>query len=154
MTFILREANPSDADVLSSIAMRAKAHWAYSADFMAAVAAELRVSSTQLQSSDWLCQVAVQDLCIVGYALVDASKAQQWVLEAMFVLPEVMGLGVGKQLMTWVKTSMRRLQCPELMIPSDPYAEAFYVKMGATKIGETPSDSIVGRMLPLMKLKV
>ena len=39
-----------------------------------------------------------------------------------------------------------------LRIEADPYAEPFYQAMGAMRIGETPSGSIPGRMLPLLHL--
>jgi hypothetical protein len=35
-----------------------------------------------------------------------------------------------------------------------PNAEGFYRKMGAERVGETPSGSIPGRMLPLMQVRV
>jgi hypothetical protein len=34
---------------------------------------------------------------------------------------------------------------------ADPYAESFYAKYGAERIGEAPSGSIPGRFLPRMR---
>ena len=39
-----------------------------------------------------------------------------------------------------------------LHIHSDPFAEGFYLRNGAIRIGETPSGSIPGRLLPLLRL--
>jgi hypothetical protein len=33
---------------------------------------------------------------------------------------------------------------------ADPHAEGFYLAMGAVRLGETPSESVRGRMLPMM----
>jgi SAM-dependent methyltransferase len=41
-----------------------------------------------------------------------------------------------------------------LTIDADPHAEAFYVAMGAARVGESPSGSIPGRMLPRLELSV
>ncbi len=40
-----------------------------------------------------------------------------------------------------------------LRIASDPNAEGFYLKMGARRVGETPSQP-EGRALPLLLLEV
>jgi hypothetical protein len=37
------------------------------------------------------------------------------------------------------------------MIESDPFAEKFHLALGAARIGEAPSGSIAGRMLPRMR---
>ena len=41
-----------------------------------------------------------------------------------------------------------------LLIPSDPFADAFYRRMGAVRIGDAPSDAIPGRRLPLLEFAV
>ncbi|TCT06419.1 hypothetical protein EDC22_1111 [Tepidamorphus gemmatus] len=33
-------------------------------------------------------------------------------------------------------------------VDSDPFAEGFYLAMGAQRVGEAPSGAIAGRMLP------
>ena len=91
MSLTLRAAKPQDAALLSSLAIRAKAHWAYSADFMASVEAELTLSSAQLANPDWLCLVAICRGDIVGSALLDTKIPVRWILDAMFVEPEMMG---------------------------------------------------------------
>lgn len=44
------------------------------------------------------------------------------------------------------------LRLPRIRIHSDPHAEAFYVKMGAVRIGEIESTVFPDRKLPLMEL--
>jgi hypothetical protein len=41
-----------------------------------------------------------------------------------------------------------------LLILSDPFAEAFYARLGAVRIGEGPSDAIPGRLLPLLEYAI
>jgi hypothetical protein len=41
-----------------------------------------------------------------------------------------------------------------IRIEGDPFAEGFYLTMGAIRVGETPSRSIPGRSLPLLSVDV
>ena len=41
-----------------------------------------------------------------------------------------------------------------LTIAADPNAVGFYQRAGAREVGEVPSDSIAGRVLPLLVLAV
>lgn len=45
----------------------------------------------------------------------------------------------------------RALGLSSLLIDADPNAEGFYLRMGAERVGEVPSGSISGRMLPLLR---
>ncbi len=38
-----------------------------------------------------------------------------------------------------------------LSIQSDPHAEGFYLRLGARRTGEAPSQSIPGRLLPMLE---
>ncbi|GAA0354683.1 hypothetical protein GCM10009092_18710 [Bowmanella denitrificans] len=154
MSFVLRAAKVEEAQSLSVLALRSKAYWAYSADFMAAVADELTLSCQQLLSEQWACQVAEGKDIVLGYALIDKTHAGQWQLDALFVEPQAIGQGVGRALMDWVKQHMAEHNITSLIIQSDPHAEMFYLAMGAKRIGELPSASIAGRMLPLLELAV
>ena len=62
-----------------------------------------------------------------------------------------MGTGVGRALFLHVKERAKTLKVPALEISSDPNAEGFYKRMGATRIGEVRSE-IEGqpRVLPRM----
>ena len=42
----------------------------------------------------------------------------------------------------------RAFGATELYIEADPFAAAFYERMGAVRVGEVPSASIPGRVLP------
>ncbi|EBV1760669.1 N-acetyltransferase, partial [Salmonella enterica subsp. enterica serovar Newport] len=41
-----------------------------------------------------------------------------------------------------------------LLVDADPNAEAFYIRQGAIRIGETPSESLPGRVLPLLLISL
>lgn len=72
----------------------------------------------------------------------------------MFVEPDAIGRGVGRTLFEHTVAQARRLGFTALTIDADPNAEPFYVAMGALRIGATPSGSIPGRELPLLRIEL
>jgi predicted N-acetyltransferase YhbS len=61
-----------------------------------------------------------------------------------------MGRGVGRALLRDAVDRARLAGARTLHIEADPYAEAFYLRFGARRVGEVPSGSLAGRMLPLL----
>jgi GNAT superfamily N-acetyltransferase len=62
-----------------------------------------------------------------------------------------MGAGVGRTLLEAANRLARDAGVRELLIESDPQAEAFYLRQGAERIGRRTSPS-TGRELPLLRL--
>jgi GNAT superfamily N-acetyltransferase len=76
------------------------------------------------------------------------------VLEDLFVEPDAIGTGVGRLLIEHVCRRAAGEGMTSLSIDADPNAEAFYLAMGAVRVGESPSQSIPGRLLPQLRLSV
>ena len=51
----------------------------------------------------------------------------------------------------WAADEARRLGARCMTIEADPFAAAFYERMGAVRIGVAPSGSVPGRKLPLLR---
>jgi predicted N-acetyltransferase YhbS len=68
----------------------------------------------------------------------------------LFVEPHAVGTGVGRALFWAAVSLMRERGGKKLLILSDPHAAEFYRRLGATDIGEAPSDAIPERLLPLL----
>lgn len=75
-------------------------------------------------------------------------------MDGLFVEPDAIGRGVGRRLFEHATAAAASLGFGRLTIDADPNAEPFYVAMGATRIGATPSGSIPGRMLPLLAITI
>ena len=75
-------------------------------------------------------------------------------VELLYVAPEAIGTGVGRQLWEDLIVHAAVDGATRLLIEADPHAEAFYVRMGAVRTGSCPSGSIPGRMLPLLELSL
>ena len=145
----LRPPEPAELPAISALCLRSKAYWGYDASFMAACVDELTLSVEELGSSEIV--VALDDQTIMGMAQIVISGGEAD-LQKLFVDPDHMGKGAGRLLMAWTVTAARDGGAETLLIEADPYAEAFYERHGAKRVGEIASGSISGRVLPLMRL--
>lgn len=145
----LRKPEVNELGVLSDLIMRSKAVHGYDASFMAACREELTLTPEKVARGPTV--VAELGGTPAGVAQL-LSYDGEWHLELLFIDPKHMGQGIGRRLMAWAVEEARCLGVKELHIEADPDAEAFYLKMGAVRQGEAPSQSIPGRSLPLLVL--
>ncbi|GGX76417.1 GNAT family N-acetyltransferase [Streptomyces minutiscleroticus] len=146
---LIRDARPDEADDLTELALRSKAHWGYDEDFMAACRDELTVHPSEVEVRRTA--LAEQDGRVLGFTTVD-GKPPEGAVGMMFVDPVAIGQGVGRKLFEHALDTARNAGFTRLTIDADPNAEPFYRAMGAVRIGATPSGSIAGRMLPLLSV--
>jgi N-acetylglutamate synthase-like GNAT family acetyltransferase len=148
---MIRRARREDANELSQLSFHSKAFWGYSDEFMEACRDDLTVSPQYIESSP----VYVADINgkIVGfYGLVCSESEAE--LRDLFVEPEMIGKGIGKQLWEHMMKTARELQVQKVFIHSDPHAEGFYKAMGAKRIGEVISSVFPNRKLPLLEVEI
>ena len=144
----INRANPSDAETLSAIARAAKAHWGYPPHWMERWREQLTIMPEFIVANETF--AATIDGQIVGFhALLETAENLR--LEHLWVLPERIGQGIGRNLFTHAveRATLRGARC--LAIEADPNAEPFYLHLGAVRIGATTSE-IDGhrRELPLL----
>lgn len=143
----IRRALPSEAAALSALALRSKALWGYSPDFLEACRENLTLTEDEIAGTPVF--VLVEDGRLLGfYGL--AVEGDRVELAYLFVEPSAARTGVGGRLWAHALASARSLGCNELWIQSDPNAEGFYLHMGARRTGESESTVLAGRMLPLL----
>ncbi|MGI9265747.1 MAG: GNAT family N-acetyltransferase [Gammaproteobacteria bacterium] len=148
----VRPANGTEACALSALAMRSKAFWGYSPDFMAACRGELTYACSQIESPDYrfsICEVANR---VVGFFAIERQGVDEFELCALFVEPEFIGRGYGRLLMESAKVAAAEFGASYLIIQGDPNAESFYTAAGGVAIGQRESGSVSGRMLPLFRI--
>ncbi len=150
----LRAAKSSEADILTELAIRSKAHWGYSAEFMAACRAELTVTAAKINDPECDYFVCEAVHSIVGFFAIGPALECDRELDALFVEPQCMGLGYGGSLLEYAKEVARARGAKALLIQSDPNAAAFYAAAGAIHIRDTESASIAGRFLPEFKIEL
>ena len=150
----IRPAQPADAAVLTALALRSKAYWGYPADFMSACEVELRVTAEKINSPRMAYYVAMHGDNAAGFAALEFVSGPTAELEALFIEPDLIGRGFGRELMQFAIRVAESQGIKRLLIQSDPRAEDFYLAAGARPVGERESGSIPGRMLPLYELQL
>ncbi|MEM7561621.1 MAG: GNAT family N-acetyltransferase [Pseudomonadota bacterium] len=151
---VIREAVAEDAEVLSRLAIRSKAYWGYSSEFMNACIDELTVTRSYIEHFDFHYQVAVSEETIVGFYALENFSGDEIELGALFVDPDYIGKGVGQALIENAKKHAIDLGARQLNIQGDPNAERFYRAAGAILTGSKASASIPDRYLPTFKISL
>lgn len=152
MSVVIRPARAGEADALTALCVRSKAHWGYNDDFMARAMSELTVQP------DWIAngQVLVADDTglPVGVAAIADEGDGVWEIAVFFVDPGQMGNGIGAAMFRPLIELAKQKGAKRVTILSDPNAEAFYARMGAVRVGEERSSSATGRILPLLEFSL
>lgn len=147
----IRLAREEETGLLSELAMRSKGYWGYDAAFLEACRDELTVSSGRLAAGTvW---VAYRGDEILGFSAL-GGEGDDVELTDLFVDPDHIGQGVGRALWDHTVEEGRRRGIARFRIEADPHAEAWYLRRGSVRVGEVPSGSIPGRMLPLLRYEV
>ncbi len=149
---VIRDAAPEEAGWLTALAIRSKAHWGYSAEFMDACRDELTVDPRRIGRGDFHCVLAESGQSIIGYYALQRLSDDEYELDALFVEPDYIGHGVGRSLIQNAKIRLKQIGTKRLTIQGDPNATAFYIAAGGHQVGERASGSIAGRVLPLFQI--
>lgn len=137
--------------MLSHLALRSKSHWGYPAEFLEACRHELTLSPDFIARAPVF--VLEEGHSIVGfYGLRETTGAIE--LLYLFVAPEAINRGHGKMLWKHAVHLAAGLGHSKVQIESDPHAEAFYLAMGACRIGLTTSSVQANRTLPVLEFSL
>ena len=143
----MRKALVEEAHKLSNIAIKSKAHWNYSKEFIRECLEDLTINKKYIEDNHVYVLESNGD--IAGFFTFVRGKNDS--LDFLYVHPDFLGKGFGKVLWDNAIEKAREIGIESFIIDSDPNAESFYKKMGAELIGETPSTVFKNRTLPLMK---
>ena len=112
---------------------------------------ELTWSAAEVDGAQMDFRVGVTASGVAGFYALDFAGDEPE-LEALFVEPDRIGQGIGRDLMTHAKKTAGASGADSLVIQGDPNATAFYRAAGASQFGERESASIAGRALPLFRI--
>jgi GNAT superfamily N-acetyltransferase len=154
---VIRPARAGEAQILTELCIRAKAHWGYDAAFMVAAARLLRIREGEIGAGRVLAASPNGDPAAppCGVAAIVPLRQPHWFeLSHLFVLPEDFRLGIGRTLFHSAVALARDKGATHISILSDPNAAAFYEKLGARRCGEAQSGVERTRMLPLFEFAI
>lgn len=144
----LRPARPDEAGALTGIALAAKQHWGYDQAFMDAVRDELTFTAETIAQRHFV--VAELKGEVIGFHSI-GGEPPNGELEDVWAKPSQIGTGLGAILWHHAMATAAALGHEHLGIDAEPFAEGFYLKMGAERVGEVASGSIPGRVLPKLR---
>ena len=150
----VRPARAEEAGRLTEICRRAKAHWGYDEAFMAASREALTITPEMIARGRVLAAEHANGE-VIGVATAEPlAPTGTFDLGHMFVDPGAMGTGAGRKLFEAIVALITAEGAQKLVILADPHAEEFYLRVGAKRVGDAPSDSIPGRRLPLLEFEI
>ena len=149
---LIRRASPEDAEQLTHITVASKRHWGYPETWIQLWLPELTFSPEYVSQNEvWM--AVVEDRLVAYYSFKQDGEGL-W-LDNLWVLPEHMGQGLGKQLFQHALERSRLRGESILKIEADPNAQGFYEKMGTQKVSEHQYE-LDGqlRVLPVMEINL
>ena len=151
MRIEIRRAIPEDADTLTEIAHAAKRHWNYPESWIQQWQADLTITREFIRTHEVFAATINGEIVGCCALVLKDSLAE---IEHMWIRPEQMGTGVGRALFEHARTRAVERGANVLELSADPYAEGFYARMGAKRIGEIPAEMDgERRMLPRMRIE-
>ena len=120
-------ANPSDATMLTKIALESKAHWGYTAAQLDSWREDLTILPETFDS--WRGSKFMSENEIAGFYLLNRVNARTCHLEFLFVRPKFIGKNIGKQLIVHAIASCSANSCEVLNVLSDPMLNPFMQNM-------------------------
>ncbi len=146
---IIRPALIEELPALSDLCLRSKGMWDYDPDFLEGCRAPLTIHPVNLETDHVM--VAEAETRILGVVQL-SILGEEAELDKLFIDPEAAGMGVGGALLDWALDKARASGAKSLTLASDPFAQNFYEKYGARKIGTVPSEVDPDRTLPHMQI--
>lgn len=148
----IRCATSEDSLALTEIALAAKRVWGYPESLIEIWRRDLTITPDFIRKNEVYAAIE-QDRPVGFYALIFSADKTE--LDHLWVLPELIGKGLGRQLLEHAIGRVAANGGRNLEIVSDPNAVGFYLKAGAKRIGEFISETVGGeRRLPRLKIEI
>jgi len=147
----IKQAVINDNEILTEITKKSKAYWGYSEEQILKWNNNLTISAAYIETNCVF--TLVNGNKIIGYYSYIIKEEKNVILDNLFILPEYIGKGFGKYLMTDFLDRMKKEKFEKITLDSEPNAENFYQKFGFKKIGEFET-SIKNRFMPIMEMSL
>ncbi len=146
-----RPARPDELEAITALAIRSKRHWGYSDEFMAALIQELTFQEADLEDERTRVEVFEGDDGRLIGALRMRRRTELAYLEDLWIDPEAIGRGYGRIGFERACAIGREWGKGVMELEADPFAEPFYLHVGAVRVAMSPVPRVPGRAVPLMR---
>jgi len=144
-------AKLSEINAINQLIESSKRHWGYNDKVMNLWLPDLLITTDNFSSLEiWV----MKNKKVMG-GVFSLSLMSEYIyeLEDFWISPSEMGKGFGQKMFQFIINHLQNIKAKKLVIISDPNAEGFYKKMGASRVKlmeSKPKD----RMLPILELKI
>jgi GNAT superfamily N-acetyltransferase len=135
--FAIRRAIPAETPFLNELTGRSVLSWGYEPEFLNWEPEAITVTAEFIANSPVF--VLEEAGRIVGYYGL-LGEPPEMALDKLFVEPDRIGTGCGKQLWRHAVATAREMGASVLTLASDPNAAPFYAAMGAVWVREEPTS--------------
>jgi GNAT superfamily N-acetyltransferase len=136
------DAREQSLTEINALIARSKAHWSWPEGYLARALPLHSISSAYLRGNHCFETLDAQDSLIAFFSVIISDA--RIVLDNLWVTPEQIGQGIGRQACEHVFRLARHRGWTELWVLPDPPAEGFYMKLGFTDAGERVSSRVSG----------
>lgn len=153
----IRSAHPEEAEMLSELAWLSQSYWDYSPEQMAGFSASLSVTQEFLeQNPTYLIEIENDGFVeVLGFYSLEQAANGQWWLRRLWVAPSHIGTGMGQLLFLHACELAETIGAEKLCILSNPNAEAFFLRMGAERVGaEKAHYGAADLLMSVLEIKV
>lgn len=147
----IEKASINDNEILTKITKKSKAYWGYSEEQILKWNDNLTITEAYIETNS-VFKLMNNDKTI-GYYSYLIKEEKNVILDNLFILPEYIGTGLGKYLMSDFLNRVKNEKFEKITLDSEPNAENFYLKFGFKKIGEFET-SIKNRFMPIMEMSL
>ena len=144
----IKLAEIGQADILTDLTRRSKAHWGYDEAQILKWYDELRVHEDDIRAERvWVGMSGNQVVGYYSFLILSASVVK---LDNLFIAPQQIGKGLGKILLTHFLDRGKDMGFQRATLDAEPHAEAFYKRFGFETI-DSFETSIPDRYIPVME---
>jgi len=148
--FSIERSRVADRDVLNALAFRSKCYWPYSLEYLTQCIPSLHLTDEDIEQ--WPVYMARDGEGILGFFALKTLKGEDR-LDHLWVDPRFIGKGVGRLLFARAAEEAKGLGWKQFRLAADPFAEPFYLRRGAVRIGLVQSRIKPDLYLPHMEYR-
>jgi GNAT superfamily N-acetyltransferase len=147
----IRKAKLGEETYLSELAIRSKAHWGYTHDFLEACRPHIKIDREYIEN--WPVVLIEKNQEILGFYSLKEIKSENR-LDNLWIDPKYINQGFGKILFQHACDTAKSLGWAQFRLAGEPDAVKFYEKLGAKIIGEIQSRLREDLFLPHMEIQL
>lgn len=149
----VRHARSDESPQLTQLAHLAKRHWGYPPEWMDLWKDDLTITPEYIERHDAF--VAEIDDEVVGVCVLE-QHGDRGRLEHVWIHPMHQRKHIGRSLVETALETAKKAHIHRVEVLSDPFAEPFYLHLGAQKVADQPAPmpGAHDRALPLLEFRL